>query len=154
MSYTKGPWKVACDDGYYTPIDSDEWEGLAYVVTHMIGDVRPSAEGFANAALIAKAPTMYEALMQISLEACFISDAMEAVELLVKLGDIASKALMGVAPDSSIINELKRDKARLDWLADPSNFIGNVTLPIKCVKNNIHSMRDAIDEAMGMADEV
>lgn len=40
------------------------------------------------------------------------------------------------------------DKARLDWLADPANTIGNVTLPKDIVMRNIESLRAAIDEAM------
>lgn len=67
------------------------------------------------AALYSKALHMYDALMQISIEACFISDAKEAVELLAKLGDIASKAITGVGPSSVAINELKRDKARIHF---------------------------------------
>lgn len=123
---------------------------MSQVMSQEVGVMSQTAD---YAALIAKAPVMYDALMQISLESCFISDTKEAVELLAKLGDIASKALTGVGPSSAAINELKRDKARLDWLADPSNFIGNVTLPIKCIENNIHSMRDAIDEAMEMEEQ-
>lgn len=44
--------------------------------------------------------------------------------------------------------ELRKDKARLDWLADVNNSIGNVLLPTDIVERNLHSMRDAIDEAM------
>jgi len=44
--------------------------------------------------------------------------------------------------------ELRMDKSRIDWLADPNNIIGNVELPRKCVLNNPHSLRAAIDEAM------
>ena len=44
--------------------------------------------------------------------------------------------------------ELRKDKARLDWLADKNNEIGNVILPAHCVRNNLTSMRDAIDAAM------
>ena len=51
------------------------------------------------------------------------------------------------------IAELRKDCARLDWLADPGNNIGIVQLPIDCVKNNIHSLRAAIDAAMGIKDE-
>ena len=43
---------------------------------------------------------------------------------------------------------LRADAARLDWLADPSNGIGNVQLPAHCVTANLHSLRDAIDMAM------
>lgn len=46
------------------------------------------------------------------------------------------------------IAELRRDKARLDWLADPKNTIGNVSLPLRHVMNNPDSMRAAIDAAM------
>ena len=45
-------------------------------------------------------------------------------------------------------NELLKDKARLDWLASVDNKIGGVTLPRDIVERNLHSMRDAIDEAM------
>ena len=48
------------------------------------------------------------------------------------------------------IQELLKDKARLDWLADSENLIGGVVLPGKCVKDNVHILRDAIDEAMTM----
>ncbi len=44
--------------------------------------------------------------------------------------------------------ELVMDRERLDWLADPDNTTGNVQLPIKCVTENVHSLRAAIDAAM------
>lgn len=44
--------------------------------------------------------------------------------------------------------ELQKDKARLDWLADPANKIGNVQLPSSAVTANPHSLRAAIDAAM------
>ena len=44
--------------------------------------------------------------------------------------------------------DLLKDKARLDWLADVNNTIGNVQLPRDIVERNLHSLRDAIDEAM------
>lgn len=40
------------------------------------------------------------------------------------------------------------DTARMDWLADPDNPIGNVQLPDVCVMNHLDSLRGAIDEAM------
>lgn len=46
--------------------------------------------------------------------------------------------------------ELQKDRARLDWLADVDNKLGGVTLPRDIVERNLHSMRDAIDEAMEM----
>lgn len=46
--------------------------------------------------------------------------------------------------------ELRKDAARLDWLADPENHNGSVQLPREIVFANIHSMRDAIDAAMVM----
>lgn len=46
------------------------------------------------------------------------------------------------------VQALKRDKERLDWLADIENSIGNVQLPRVCVERNPHSLRDAIDDAM------
>ena len=49
---------------------------------------------------------------------------------------------------SEQVQAWKRDKERLDWLADPKNSIGNVQLPTGCVERNPHSLRDAIDDAM------
>lgn len=46
--------------------------------------------------------------------------------------------------------ELQKDKARLDWLADVNNTIGNVALPRDIVERNLHSLRAAIDEAMSI----
>ena len=45
------------------------------------------------------------------------------------------------------IDELQKDKARLDWLADPDNECGSVLLPRYIVENNL-CMRDGIDQAM------
>lgn len=44
--------------------------------------------------------------------------------------------------------EAESDKARLDWLSDRDNTIGNVQLPTMCVMRNLHSLRAAIDDAM------
>ena len=44
------------------------------------------------------------------------------------------------------------DTRRLDWLADPDNTLGSVTLPREIVERNIPSLRDAIDEAMTRAE--
>ena len=46
------------------------------------------------------------------------------------------------------VERLKSDKGRIDWLADPCNNIGNVSLPVAIVERNLASLRDAIDEAM------
>lgn len=46
--------------------------------------------------------------------------------------------------------ELRKDKARIDWLADVDNKLGGVTLPRDIVERNLHNMRAAIDEAMEM----
>lgn len=46
--------------------------------------------------------------------------------------------------------ELKKDKARIDWLADPAQSIGDLILPRDIVERNLHSMRAAIDEAMSI----
>ena len=45
-------------------------------------------------------------------------------------------------------HELLKDRARLDWLADVNNNIGNVLLPTDIVERNLGSLRDGIDEAM------
>ena len=44
----------------------------------------------------------------------------------------------------------KLDTARLDWLADMENNIGNVQLPTECVQAHPESLRAAIDAAMSM----
>ena len=46
--------------------------------------------------------------------------------------------------------EAGADKARLDWLSDRDNAIGNVQLPTECVTRNLHSLRAAIDDAMNL----
>ena len=46
--------------------------------------------------------------------------------------------------------DLRKDKARIDWLADPAQNIGDLILPRDIVERNLHSMRAAIDEAMEM----
>ena len=45
-------------------------------------------------------------------------------------------------------NELLKDKARIDWLADVNQNMGDLILPRDIVERNLHSMRAAIDEAM------
>ncbi len=44
--------------------------------------------------------------------------------------------------------ELRKDRERIDWLADPDNEYGNVELPVEIVRRNIHCLRAVIDEAM------
>ena len=44
--------------------------------------------------------------------------------------------------------ELRKDKERLDWLADVDNEYADLLLPTEIAARNIHSMRDAIDETM------
>ena len=46
------------------------------------------------------------------------------------------------------LQELLKDRARLDWLADVNNNIGSVLLPRDIVERNLGSLRDGIDEAM------
>ena len=47
-------------------------------------------------------------------------------------------------------NELLKDKARIDWLADVNQNMGDLILPRDIVERNLHSMRAAIDEAMSI----
>ena len=44
--------------------------------------------------------------------------------------------------------ELRKDKKRLDWLADVDNEYADLLLPTEIAARNINSMRDAIDETM------
>lgn len=54
----------------------------------------------------------------------------------------------GIAEMQRENTELKKDKERIDWLADVNNTIGNVLLPTDIVERNLGSLRDGIDEAM------
>lgn len=55
---------------------------------------------------------------------------------------------------AAALEAARKDAARLDWLADRDNPIGNVQLPSVCVTNNMHDMRAAIDEAMRLDPEL
>ena len=59
-----------------------------------------------------------------------------------------ARAIEQAVLQSPEVQALKRDKERLDWLADPKNNLGKVQLPRICVERNPHSLRDAIDAAM------
>lgn len=85
-----------------------------------------------DAALIVAAVNALPALLD-ALE----RDAAEIERLRDKYADACSNALTAAA-----------DKRRLDWLGDPNNPIGCVQLPTACVERNLHSLRDAIDDAM------
>jgi urocanate hydratase len=51
--------------------------------------------------------------------------------------------------NDKIIEQLQKDKERLDWLADVDNTIANVMLPTKIVQENIAGgLRGMIDAAM------
>ena len=67
-----------------------------------------------------------------------------------KLYGKIGRKLIPLKLTSDDVDELERDKARLDWLADPGNEIGAVQLPRKCVEENLDSLRSAIDAAMEM----
>lgn len=63
----------------------------------------------------------------------------EIVHLLAELLELREQA-----------EKLKADAARLDWIADKNNGYAALQLPGECVRRNLHSMRDAIDDAMAM----
>ena len=46
------------------------------------------------------------------------------------------------------IEDLNKDKKRLDWIADRNNNFAALQLPKQAVENNLHDMRAAIDEAI------
>lgn len=48
------------------------------------------------------------------------------------------------------IDELRKDKLRLDWISETKNDYAALQLPGECVRRNIHSMRAAIDDAIEM----
>ena len=47
---------------------------------------------------------------------------------------------------------VQADTKRIDFLADTSQNVANVMLPTKIVERNVSSLRDAIDEAMFLAE--
>lgn len=62
---------------------------------------------------------------------------------------LGPELLATFSPDAAcVIEELCRDAARIDWLADLDNHHGAVQLPTACVEENPHCMRSAIDAAM------
>jgi hypothetical protein len=65
-----------------------------------------------------------------------------------KLFGKVGKTYIPLILTSDEVDAMERDKARIDWLADPENAIGNVQLPVGAVTENIGSLRDAIDAAM------
>lgn len=63
----------------------------------------------------------------------------------------AIRQLRARVAELEVENErLRLDAARIDWLGDRDNHIGNVQLPTRCVEENISSFRGAIDMAMGL----
>jgi hypothetical protein len=65
-----------------------------------------------------------------------------------KLFGKVGKTCIPLILTSDEVDAMERDKARIDWLADPENAIGNVQLPVGAVIENVGSLRDAIDAAM------
>ena len=62
--------------------------------------------------------------------------------------NIGSDTKMSKRYTEAELQELLNDKARLDWLANVNNSIGNVLLPRDIVERNLGSLRAGIDEAM------
>ena len=48
----------------------------------------------------------------------------------------------------SWLDDLLKDRARLDWMSGVDNDICSVLLPTDIVERNLGSLRDGIDEAM------
>ena len=74
--------------------------------------------------------------------------ALEAGENGYILPAVFARAIEQAVLQSGQVQALKRDKERLDWLADVNNTICTVLLPRDIVYRNLHSLRDAIDDAM------
>lgn len=81
------------------------------------------------------------------------NSAVKALRRLVKSWDEKTQDAKEVFVPAGELEALRKDKARLDWLADRDNSIGTVVLPSECVERNVHSMRDAIDDAMQLGDK-
>ncbi len=67
-----------------------------------------------------------------------------------RLNEQLRLANIDAALSEAEVADLRADAARLDWLADPGNQIGNVQIPTDCVLAHPESMRAAIDMAMRM----
>ena len=63
--HTPGPWIMTRRGEHYHDIHGRRWEELARVVTKTDGAIKDSAEGMANAKLIAAAPELLEALKHL-----------------------------------------------------------------------------------------
>lgn len=50
----------------------------------------------------------------------------------------------------AVIAKLLEDAERIDFLGSLDQWIANVQLPQECIERNMHSLRDAIDDAMRM----
>ena len=70
-----------------------------------------------------------------------------------KVYQASYRKIMGLQEELAALKaelaELRADKARLDWLADKDNKIGNVSLPTAIVERTL-MLRDSIDLAMQM----
>jgi uncharacterized coiled-coil DUF342 family protein len=64
------------------------------------------------------------------------------------VADVITRESSGVEDLCKQARELRKDMVRLDWLADPKNTIGNVSLPRQHIMDHPDSMRAAIDAAM------
>ena len=68
--------------------------------------------------------------------------------LLVVLESQTGPKEWAVARAAAVIRQLRRDRELIDFLADQSQRIANVTLPRDIVEQNVHSLRDALGTAM------
>jgi len=73
-----------------------------------------------------------------------------AININITWGDPVNWTAVGTRINTLACPSSPADAARLDWLADPGNQIGNVHLPTECVLAHPESMRAAIDAAMRM----
>ena len=103
-------------------------------------DADPVAAREAGESIAATVAALWEARAEI-----------ERLRETVRLADIDAALTTAEANDlTAEVQRLRADAARLDWLADPGNHIGNVQLPTECVLAHPESMRAAIDAAMRM----
>jgi hypothetical protein len=116
--HTPGPWHVGVERDGYTPINGDDWRGLALVVTSMEDD-KSCAEGVANARRICAAVNACAGIPTAALEAA-VRDGkfLHAYQMLLRKRDELLAALEPLSQWREVIAALPSFSAKGAMLED------------------------------------